>query len=804
MNARPGTSEPRGRSAARGARVVLDEQGAVAEWSAQAQDLLGYPADEALGRPVTALLFAGERSASAGLTEETPSPGERLAARHRDGHLLDVRAQVRLLVQDGTVRWAVVLKAADGTDEQVLDTALLRALLTESPLGVQVLDPELRVVRMNLAGPGPRGVVGEEAIGRLAREVAPGVIDDAAEQVLRSVLETGEPVIDFEHTGRPPSDPDHDHTYSVTLLPLKDENGSVLGVCVTSQDASERHRAQARLALLVEAGTRIGTTLDVMTTAEELAVVSVPALADVVAVDVLDEVFHGEASPPGPVSAEALVRRAAFHVAQGLDVQPAYAPDELVPTHPSFFTACLTDLQPRLLRDLKADREWSTLEPHRADIVRRAGTHSMMVVPLTARGVMLGLASFYRTRTTDPFEEDDLALATELAARAAVCIDNARQYAREHSAALILQRSLLPQRLPAQNAVEVAWRHELSRNVGDWFDVIPLSGTRVALVVGHLAGQSMQAAADMGRLRSAINALAAQDLAPEELLTQLNDLVTGQADAQPPDDTSAGTPLAGVSCVYAVYDPISRRCTFARAGELAPVIIKPEGAVELPDVPFGPPLGRGRPPYETVEVELPVGSAIVLSTSSLVQGGDPQTVPAGLRQILASPHRPMEDTCDAVVRAHQDSGEDSITLLLARTKGLREGQVAAWTLPNDPAVVTTARTLARRQLANWSLEELEPTTELIVSELVTNAIRYASGPIHLRLIRDLTLICEVTDGSSTAPHLRHAYETDEGGRGLFLIAQLTRRWGTRYAGRGKTIWAEQALPLADHDQVEAA
>ncbi|WP_406430402.1 SpoIIE family protein phosphatase [Streptomyces sp. NBC_01589] len=801
MNARQGTADSRGRSAARDARFVLNEQGAVAEWSAQAQELLGYPAEEVLGRHVTALLSAGERSASAGFKEETPS--ERLAARHRDGHLLDVRAQVRLLVEDSTARWAVVLKAANGTDEQELDSALLRALLTQSPFGVQVLDPELRVRRLNLAGPGARGTVGEEAIGRLARDVAPGVIDRTAEQTIRSVLESGVPVIDFEHVGRPPSDPDHDHVYSVTILPLKDQEGTGLGVCVASQDVSERHRAQMRLDLLVEAGTRIGTTLDVMTTARELAVVSVPALADFVAVDVLDDVFHGEASPPGPVSAEALVRRAAFRAAEGLDVQPAYAPGEVVPTYPPFVTACLADLQPRLLRDLKADRAWSTLEPHRAELVSRAGTHSMMVVPLTARGVMLGMASFYRTRAIGPFEEDDLALATELAARAAVCIDNARQYTREHSAALILQRSLLPQRVPAQNAVEVAWRHELSANVGDWFDVIPISGARVALVVGHLVGQSMQAAAEMGRLRSAISTLAAQDLAPEELLAHLNDLVTDQAEAHPPDDTSATT-LAGATCVYAVYDPISRRCTFARAGGLAPVIIKPEGAVELPDVPAGPPLGSGRPPYETVEVELPVGSAIVLSTSSLVQGGDPQTLPADLPQILTNPHRPMEDACDAVIRAHQDSGADSITLLLARTKSLGEDQVAAWTLPNDPAVVTTARTLACRQLANWSSEELEPTTELIVSELVTNAIRYASGPIHLRLVRDLTLICEVTDSSSTAPHLRHAYETDEGGRGLFLIAQLTRRWGTRYAARGKTIWAEQALPLADHDEVEPA
>ncbi|MFG2254269.1 SpoIIE family protein phosphatase [Streptomyces mirabilis] len=791
MNARHGTSELRGQSTPHDARFLVDEQGAVAEWSTEAQQLLGYPADEVLGRPVKALLSDRAGSASAGFGRHPPRRGETLSARHRDGHHLDVRAQVRLLVKDA-VHWAVILKAADSPEEQELDTALLRALLTASPLGVQVLDPDLRVRRLNLFAPGARGVVGEEAIGRLAREVAPGVVDDVAEQTIRKVLDTGDPVVDFEHVGRPPSDPDHDHVYSVTLLPLKDENGSVLGVCVTSQDVSGQHRAQARLHLLVEAGTRIGTTLDVRTTAEELTVVSVPALADIVTVDVLDDVLHGEASPPGPVNAETLVRRAAFHAAEGLDTRPAYAPDELVPTHPPF-ADCLADLQPRLLHGVNADRTVYTLEPHRAELIRKAGVHSMMVVPLTARGVVLGIAAFYRARTADPFKEDDLALAAELAARAAVCIDNARQFTREHSAALILQRNLLPQHVPAQNAVEVAWHHEPAHDVGDWFDVIPLSGARVALMVGHLVGQTMQAAAEMGWLRSAVNALATQDLAPEELLAKLNDLVTGQTNAHSPEGTSARTHLIGATCVYAVYDPITRRCTFARAGGLAPVIVTPEGTVHLPDVPFGPPLAMGRPPYEAVDVELPTGSAIVLSTSSLVQSGDPQSVPAGLRQILTNPHRPLEDTCDAVVRAHRDSGVDSI-VLLARTKDLGEDQVASWSLPNDPAVVATARTLAGQQLANWGLEEMEPVTELIVSELVTNAIRYTTGPIHLRLIRDLTLICEVADNSSTAPHLRLAYETDEGGRGLFLIAQLTRRWGTRFTARGKSIWAEQALP----------
>ena len=99
---------------------------------------------------------------------------------------------------------------------------------------------------------------------------------------------------------------------------------------------------------------------------------------------------------------------------------------------------------------------------------------------------------------------------------------------------------------------------------------------------------------------------------------------------------------------------------------------------------------------------------------------------------------------------------------------------------------------AARPSGAWT--ELAFTTELILSELVTNAIRYGSGPIRVRLLRDRSLICEVSDGSSTSPHLRYAATTDEGGRGLFLVAQFTERWGTRYTPDGKVIWAEQPLP----------
>lgn len=524
-----------------------------------------------------------------------------------------------------------------------------------------------------------------------------------------------------------------------------------------STDVTDRRRAQARLELLLDAGTRIGTTLDVTRTVEELVEVAVPQLADIAAVDILDDVLQGEAPPPGPLSgAHRVLRRAAFQRTAALDSPPAYQVGEDVSYLPSFL-ACLDDQQPRLVQRLETDSEWAAGDARRSDLIRRTGAHSLMVVPLTARGVVLGLASFYRATTVAPFDEDDLALTAELAARSAVCVDNARRYMREHAAARILQRSLLPQTLPAQSAVEVALRHISTSAGGDWYDVIPLSGARVALVVGHVPGHGLHAAAAMGRLRTAINTLAAQDLAPDELLATLDDLVTGHhEEGSPAQDTgSSGEQATGATCVYAVYDPISRRCTLASADHAAPAIAYPDGAVQRPDIPRGPALGSGRPPYQATEMELPEGSTLALFTNGLIRSQHDGAEPDGLDQVyhlLGNPFRSLQDTCDAIAHSRQAaSPDDDIVLLLARTRALDADRVANWTLPNDPEVVATARTLTRRQLATWDLQALDFTTELVVSELVTNAIRYAGGPIQLRLILDRTLICEVTDGSSTAP-----------------------------------------------------
>ncbi len=453
---------------------------------------------------------------------------------------------------------------------------------------------------------------------------------------------------------------------------------------------------------------------------------------------------------------------------------------------------------------------WVAADTNRTAAARRYGFHSVMYVPLRARGTTVGVVTFARHRRAEPFEQDDLILADELAARAAVAIDNARRYTRERATALTLQRSLLPQRLPAQTAVDVASRYLPAGTDmgvgGGWYDVIPLSGTRVALVVGDVVGHGVHAAATMGRLRTAVRTLADVDLAPEELLTRLDDVVTRLAfeEGPPPAAVAIGDENVGdedvgavaATCLYAVYDPVSHCCSFASAGHARPTLVTPDGTVDVLDLPAGPSLGTGGQPFEAAEFDLPEGSLLVLHTDGLLKAGgrDTDAGLSALRRALAYPALSLEILCDTLLTAMlPDRLSDDVALLVARTHVLDANQVAMWDLPADPAVVAGVREQASRQLASWGLGEATFITELVVSELVTNAIRHAQAPLQLRLIFDGSLICEVSDASSTAPHLRRARVLDEGGRGLLLVAQLTRRWGTRHTRSGKTIWAEQPL-----------
>ncbi|MET9800949.1 SpoIIE family protein phosphatase [Streptomyces sp. NPDC006368] len=786
----------------RAATAVLDSDGTVVGWSPAAQALLGYPADEAVGRAIGTFVVdrAGPYRPAARLPGASEATRRVLHLRHRDGRIIRVttaavplsHAAAGPAAESGPAR-LLALADADETEHWEALQSMLRGLVTQSPIGLAIYGSDLRVVWTNhalyqemgstqYAGLGPDEMVAGGEI------LTPGY-PPTLEETMRRVLTTGEPVVDLHYRGRPPADSRRDHVWSCSYYRLQDAAGATLGICEETVDITDRYLAQQRLDLLVRAGGQVGTSLDMVRTAQELSSVTVPRFADAVTVDLLDAVLEGEQPAPGTAPARRVVRVWDAQV----DAAPATRPDprrpvDYPPDSPQ--ARCLTTGRPVL------------------DGPNAEGAPSRLALPLRVDGPALGVVTFTRDRRFDPFGAADLPVADELVARAAVCIDNARRYTREHTAALMLQRSLLPRNLPRLTGVEVAHRYlpaDSKAGVGgDWFDVIALSGKRVGLVVGDVVGHGLSAAATMGRLRTSVHVLAQLDLPPDELLTRLDDLITQTAHEQTAvpatgrEDASEDAAL-GVTCLYAVYDPVSGRCSMARAGHPLPALVDPRtGTVDHPDLPAGPPLGLGGLPFESVEFTLPEGSLLAMFTDGLVQGRgrDRDAELHALHTVLADHRRPLEDLCDGVVHALLPGPvDDDAALLLVRTHLLDSRHVATWELADSPEMVGRARSLATGQVGAWGLDgELSFTTELVVSELVTNAIRYASGPVQLRLIRDRTLICEVSDTGHTSPHLRHAGSEDEGGRGLFLVAQMTQQWGTRYTATGKTIWAEQTLP----------
>ncbi|ANP50491.1 SpoIIE family protein phosphatase [Streptomyces griseochromogenes] len=792
------------------AYATLDANCVVTSWSPGAQQLLGYAADEIRGQHGTDLLHA--QSDAARLTERCRA-GEttalcRVSLRHRDGSRVEAALWAQPLVPTtGERQWLIRAQSADAVRRQNLGRALLRGLFTESPFHIDVFDAQLRFVAQNARR--LKGFRDQDVIGRTMRDVAPaGVLDMAAfEARQQQVLATGEALVATEVRARDSEAPHRDQAFSETIVPLRSSSGAVIGLAHAVFEVTDRVRARERLALVNDASAKIGSTLDVLRTAQELTDVAVPLFADHAFVNLLDPVFGGEEPVLGPIAETVPLRRAATSSTPESPTEVVVATgevDSFTSGPGALFGRALTTGEPLFLTTEQVIAELAPVDPRRAALVREYGTHSYLLVPMFARGAPLGAAVFLRFRRADPFEADDVLLAQEFVARAAVCIDNARRYTHERATAMALQRNLLPQQLPLLRAVETTSRYLPAggRAVlgGAWFDVIPLSGARVALVVGDVPGQGLHVAVTMGRLRTAVRTLADLDLSPEELLTHLDDQVSRFQDER--GEGLAGG-AAGTSCLYAVFDPISRRCAMARAGRPPAARLSAEGKVELLGLPGGPPLGRGGAPFESGEVTLNDGDVLVLHTSRPEEtakdsaGTDLTWLREALSepQLAASPR--LDGICASVVRRLPPSRpQDDIALLVARVRGLHPDRHITWQLAAEPEVVGEARALATRKLAEWDLEELEFTTELVVSELVTNAIRYGSPPIQLRLIRDRGLICEVSDASSTSPHIRRALETDEGGRGLYMVAQLAQLWGTRYHARGKTIWAEQALPTA--------
>ncbi|MGP4086260.1 SpoIIE family protein phosphatase [Streptomyces sp. KR55] len=792
--------------------AMVDEQGTVVAWTEAAERLVGYSAGDVVGGSAALVLpLSDEASTMSAFVEQCRAQNGwsgTTAVRHRDGRMLDVTLRMSMLWgQDGSVAWLVSVSDIGTLSGEAVNGSVQKSLLTRAPIGVAVRDRQLRCTWVNDTMESHDGISRDRRLGRRFTDALPGAKAEALEAVMRQVLKSGTTKV-HEYRTSLATGPRQGRTMTASFFCLQDADGQALGLCTISVDVTESRRARERLATLSQASTRLGGTLDVMQTSQELADLAVPLFADFVAVDLEQSVPFGEGPPVriGPMGERLPVfRRAGLaSIHQGVPESP-WLRGEPVAVPPS---SPLTDVLGTGRSHLEpivdtAPGTWIDQDPVRAQKVHENGMHSLMVVPIRARRALLGVALFIRTEDPVPFQEVDLLLAEELVSRAAVSLDNARQYAREQTAALALQRNLLPRRLRGGTAVEAASRYlpaDMDHGVGgDWFDVIPLSAARVALVVGDVVGHGINAAATMGRLRTAVHTLADMELPPDELLARLDDTVQrlAEQDADAPDKTPT---VVGATCLYAVYDPVTRKCTMAAAGHPPPAIIDPQGQVTFPDLPTGAPLGIGLGiPFEAVELELPEGSLLALYTDGLIETRD-HDIEEGMHRLgtaLAQPGRSLEDLCTRAMEAFQGRAEcDDVTLLLVRTRSLSPTRVASWTLPSDETAVRSARNLAARQLAEWGLEGLEDSTKLIVSELVTNAVRHSTGPIVLRLIQHQVLTCEVSDTDVSSPRLRSARTVDENGRGLYLVAQLSRRWGSRSIPGGKVVWAEEDLASA--------
>ncbi|SDT51238.1 PAS domain-containing protein [Streptomyces sp. TLI_053] len=838
--------------------ALLDADGRIVRWTPEAARMFGLGSGQVHGRPVHELL--ADPSGWPAMSELTE--GQRAAGwsgeavfRSGRGELLGLSFQVLPLdapaVADGsdTARYLVLAAPTPQIARWRQDQAFTSELFLQDRVGLAVFDERLRLVRTNTHLLPYSGLPPDLRGRRLGDFLQP---QDAAavERGLHDVLRTGRPLIGAEEIVRTIEDPAGGAVMAISAFRLQAPDGEVIGVTALFTDVTELHRSGERLALLHRATAAVGGSLSVAGTAEELAAVlappaartgpggadpaaePAPGLADLAVVDVAEAVFTGGEPSPGR-DGRVLLRRAAVAVSAPPG-EPAAGPGGPVAPPPPPPVGGAVHAHP--------DEQ---------------GVHTdfpaSMAVPLRAGGRLLGRVAVHRAPHRPPYLPADLELLREIADRAALALDNARRYAREHRAAVGLQRSLLPPSQAETTAVSTASVYlptdTASGIGGDWFDVIPLSSARVALVAGDVVGHGLAASATMGRLRTAVRTLADLDLEPDELLVHLDDLVAqlmveaerpDEDEDEGPDDLDAGTgaldgagaasrpPVGhgvwsdgtgdgtdeqqtvpfGATCVYAVYDPVSRRCAMASAGHPPPAVAAPDGRVTYVPIRPGPPLGVTGLPFEVTEVELEPGSLLALYTDGLLLGyaDDLEEGMDALAHRLAAAASPPEGAVTPAGASLRQLGRDlvadlpahrltdDVTLLLARTRAVPAADTAGWTLEADPSGVGRVREAATAQLRQWGLEELEFTTELVLSELVTNAIRYAGGPVGVRLIRAERLTCEVSDPSSTQPRMRRARLTDEGGRGLYLVAQLTTRWGSRYTRRGKTIWAEQEIP----------
>ncbi|MDX3317583.1 SpoIIE family protein phosphatase [Streptomyces violaceoruber] len=797
--------------------VVVDRDGLVSHWSRGARRLFALSKEEAIGRPAPDLLpvsgvlpedaepdGAGHDDSYRSYTaHDGPGPGLESSL---DGRLsypaagrarLTVRADDRVdvlwwaypLVGPGPERLLVLAADADGLRRDYADG-------TDDSAGPAVVERIAPAFALHTDFPGA------DELARRLPEILPSMSVGESARIVAQVLELGYPVLEFSRHDRVPVTPDWGVPRRAERRARRERAARALAAGEPVPDELrdeaedlEYAAVRERLEFLNEVSGAIGTSLDLSRTIVEVSRAVVPRFTDVAGTYLREQVVAGEGFPDGVPDTTTMWHRVALEhtdePGRWDDVVPVGEAMPF-PAHTPFFQ-CMTTGEPVLVPRITEEMGHAIASQFEKRDIRPLITgRSMLLVPLKARTVVLGFMILLRHPERPVFNDMDRVTGAELAARAGLVLDNARMYTHQENVAETLQDSMLPH-IPARLAgCDIATRYLpgtlLGRVGGDWFDAVKLPGARTALVVGDVMGHGLNSAAMMGQLRTAVQTMAGLDLPPAQLLRNLDDL------AQRLGDTHLAT------CLYAVYDPIAGELHLANAGHIPPVLVRAEdGASELIDLPTGAPIGVGGVPFESVRVPVAPGDRLVMCTDGLVEvrGEDIGVGLATLCESAAHPAASMDDACDTIIRALGAGGgrKDDVALLMARLTGIEPDAVAEWRLARDPAEVGRARAAVREQLYDWGLPKLVAPAELMVSELVTNAVRHSHArPVALRLVRADTLLCEVDDDDHELPALKSAGPGDETGRGLRVVSTLAREWGASRTGAGKTVWFELTLP----------
>ncbi|WP_406456920.1 SpoIIE family protein phosphatase [Streptomyces sp. NBC_00876] len=795
------TPQPRDTGAGRVplAVVVVDADGLVSHWSSGARKLFGVSRQDAVGCPAGELLpvagalrESGDQMPDGAYAESGPGLDSSLS-----GAVAYPAAGRARMDEPGRGRidvlwWAYPLVGPGPERLLVLaaDCAQLRGGGPGESPDTETIAPGFA---LHTDFPGYR-----ELAGRLP-EILPSMSVREATGIVSQVLELGYPVLEFSHHDRIPVTPDWGVPRCTGHRTSKGPRHTVQGVpaprTVPRPELDLEYAAvRERLEFLNEVSGRIGTSLDLERTIREVTSAAVPRFSDFAGTHLRAAVLAGEGFPDGPPDVTTIWHR----VWVEHNDEPGRWDDTVpvgesiaFPEHTPFFQ-CMVTGEPVIVPYVTEELSNRISGEFEKRDLRPLITHrSLLIVPLKARDVVLGFMVLMRRPGREPFDDMDRTTGAELAARAGLVLDNARMYTYQENVAETLQDSMLPQIEPRMAGCDIATRYlpgaRLGRVGGDWFDSVKLPGSRTALVVGDVMGHGLNSAAMMGQLRTAVLTMATMEMPPAQLLRNLDDL------AQRLGEQYLAT------CLYAVYDPIRSELQIANAGHIPPVLVRAEdGRAELLELPTGAPIGVGGVAFETATVRVRTGDRLVLCTDGLVEVRG-QDIGAGLAALCASAAHPaasMDDACDTIIRAlnPSDGRKDDVALLMARLNGIPDGDVAEWQLALDPREVSRARRLVRGRLLDWDLPHAVEAAELMVSELVTNAVKHGrTHHIGFRLVRTDALLCEVSDDEPAPAALLGVTAHDEFGRGLVVVSSLAREWGTSTTARGKTVWFELAL-----------